>query len=257
MGPFPNCPCAGLAFGVPPCAPQTPSCHAGGWVGGRAVAVAGVGLGRSPAATPRWPRWPPGPWHQCPSSAGSWVAQGDTSHTFLAGECPHSQRSAPKSRRCWAAVKSCCGVTIGGPVAVPTRRRGRARPGWMGNHQCGREGGVSRPHAGPGPGSQMRRLAPRSSHSHLPGIKPRPAAARAHPGRPVLQVSDPAAPRDGGLRPRAPLLPRSSLPRLARTPGTCPGSSAAASRGSFLALRSGMRRSPGAGGEEAPQGAES
>ncbi|XP_053823210.1 protein S100-A14-like [Vidua chalybeata] len=58
----------------------------------------------------------------------------------------------------------------------------------MGNRQCGREGGVSRPHAGAGPGSQMRRLAPRSSHSHLPGIKPRPAAARAHLGQPVLQL---------------------------------------------------------------------
>ncbi|RLV63224.1 hypothetical protein DV515_00018487 [Chloebia gouldiae] len=63
----------------------------------------------------------------------------------------------------------------------------------MGNRQCGREGGVSRPHAGAGPGSQMRRLAPRSSHSHLPGIKPRPAAARAHLGQPVLQL--PRTPR--------------------------------------------------------------
>lgn len=100
-----------------------------------------------------------------------------------------------------------CGVTPG------PGGRSHAVPGpcqaWLDgepsvlNHRCGREGGVSRPHAGARPSSQMRRLAPRSSHSHLPGIKPGPAAARAHLGQPVLQVSGPAAPRDGGLRPGA------------------------------------------------------
>ncbi|XP_062453866.1 uncharacterized protein LOC134152469 [Rhea pennata] len=58
----------------------------------------------------------------------------------------------------------------------------------MGSRRWGREGGVPRPHAGPAPGSETRRLAPRrsrrragSSHSRLPPYK---TVARRSPRTP-------------------------------------------------------------------------
>lgn len=82
----------------------------------------------------------------------------------------------------------------------------------------------------------MRLLAPHragSSHSHLPGIKPRSSATRAQPGQPSQQVSGPAQAGEGRWGggfpvprgPPPPPLPRSALPRLAGTlppPGRVP-----------------------------------
>ncbi|XP_066062676.1 uncharacterized protein [Chamaea fasciata] len=56
------------------------------------------------------------------------------------------------------------------------------------------------PTLAPGQAPQMRRLAPRSSHSHLPGIKPRPGRSPRTPG--TARAAAPPDPRGRGETPR-------------------------------------------------------